>query len=297
MIRQEAESGKAANVSAKEHAARMKWAGILRNVFVCEAAGNLHSLKLAEEASQRGEAVFVVSTHFSKTDPVHTILEMTKLMELRKKNFLVPIALHQDKRPYHWLGDRTGVKLMPIVTENTLKREKYKDHKPNEGEKEFFIEIVDAVREGKVIPVSAQAEREPYMKETEKPTMGMIINELEEKGIRNYSVIFVASEIKGIKNYAKKNGMNFFSKHILNIGDCLSREKLFEQAVKIQQDPEIIFSKKRKSLMRCVNHVIYEGLREAAPKSYKENPKKNPISLFPGSQRQEQKRNSENQQT
>ena len=268
MIRAETEPRRASGISDKEYAARIKWSGKLRRIFRTEVIDNANSLEMAEEVSRRNDGLVVVFTHFSRIDPVHMILAMAKREEIGKKNFLIPIALHQDRRKLHELGNEAAIKLMPIVTENTLKRKKYQDRKLNEGGGAYLNEAADSIKKGEVIFVSAQGEREPRLGKPKKPTMGLFMRKMKLKGIENYSILFVGFEIKGTKDYSKKKGFNFLNRYTANIGACLGSkiilERATEMAIKAGQT-----SGKHESLLRYVDQVIYEELSKVAPPEYR----------------------------
>ena len=268
MIRAETEPRRPSDVNGKEYAARVKWSRRLRHVLRTEVIDNASSLELAEEVSRRNDGLVVVFTHFSRIDPVHTILVMVKQEEIGRKNFLVPIALHQDRHIFHKLGNETAIKLIPIVTENTLKRDGYKNRKPNEGGREYLNEAADSIRKGEVVFVSAQGEREPHLGQPEKPTMGLFMRKMKLSGIENYSILFVGFEIKGTEDYSKKKGFNFLNRYTANIGACLSSKTILERATGMAREAEKI-SEKPANPFKHVDRVIYEELNKVVPPEYR----------------------------
>jgi hypothetical protein len=268
MIRTEAKFGRVSDVSYEEYVARKKWAGRLKHIFRSEVIDNNNSLELAEKVSRRNEGLVVVSTHFSKTDPVHAMLAIVERTEIAKKKIIVPIAVHQDKSYYHRIGEATAIKVMPIVTENTLKRKKYKNRKLNEGGKEYLNEAVDSIGKGETVFVSAQGERAPHLGQPEKPTIGLLMFAAEQKGIKNYSILFVGFEIKGTKDYSKKRGFNFLNKYTTNIGACLSNNEILERATEMAKQAKAV-SGKRENPFKYVEQVVFEELRKVVPPSYR----------------------------
>lgn len=246
---------KTSDINIQELASREKWVRRLGHVFRSEVKDPNNSLDLAKQALRRGDGLIIASTHFSRPDPVHAMIGTLRQTELMYKKIIAPIAVHQDNPIYHWLGNKTGVKLMPIVTENTRNRKKYKDRKLNEGGQEYLDEAVDGLANGRIIYVSPQGERMSHLGHPEKPTLGTLMIEAKRKrGNVNYSILFVAFEIIGTKDYSKKRGFNLADKYIIHIGAILTGKQILELAG---------------GKFKAVDQIAYDKLGEFSPEEYK----------------------------
>src|ERR1035437_2597814 len=122
-----------------------------------------------------------------------------------KKGIVVPIAVHMDNPLFHFLGKMTGVTLKPIVTKNTLKKEKYENRKLNDGMDGYLDKSISSLKEGKVVVLAPQGERMSHLGQPSNLAIRTLMKQAAKADLENYAFLFIGFEIKGITDYSKKN--------------------------------------------------------------------------------------------
>lgn len=217
---------------------------------------NDHGVDRAKEVLGQGNGLIIVINHFSLKDPPLAANEIFHHREMGSKKVIAPIAYHMDKSLYHWLGKLIGFKLVPIVTENTVKEGKNNNRESFEGKGKYLNASLNLLRQGGIVILAPQGTRQGTLGEPDKPSVGTLIRLARKKGVKNFAFLFMGFGIKGLDDYSteKTRGFNFFSKYIVNIGACLTNQELMEKAG---------------GDFRAVDGIVYEELRKVVPPNYR----------------------------
>lgn len=273
MSKAEIQPGKGPDISFPTLITRRLTSAALRHtVLRYEETDNDHSVDKAEGLLNKGHGLIVVINHFSRPDPPYAVQIIFDHSIMGKKEIVVPIAVHVDNFLFHLLGKVDDFTPMPIVTGNTVKRKKYQHREVNEGMSEYLGKSIDSLKEGKIVVIAPQGERQGNLGQPNKTTIGTLMRKATAADLENYAFLFIGFGIKGIDDYSKKKGLNLLDKYTANIGACLTSEEVMAKATILMEEAQEgagDVSRKPKSPFRFVDRVIYDELRKVVPPSYR----------------------------
>lgn len=273
MSKAEIQPGKRSDISIPKQITRKLTSAVLgHTVLRYEETDNDHSVDKAEGLLNQGHGLIVVINHFSRPDPPYAVEIIFDHPTMGKKEIVVPIAVHVDNFLFHLLGRADGFTPMPIVTKNSVKRERYQDREVNEGMKEYLTKSIDSLKEGKIVVIAPQGERQDNLGQPNNPTIGTLMKKATTADLENYAFLFIGFGIKGIDDYSKKRGFNLLDKYTATIGACLTREEVMAKATTLMEEAQEgagDVSRKPKNPFRFVDGVIYAELRKVVPPNYR----------------------------
>jgi hypothetical protein len=234
--------------------------------IVIEPEGHERARRLVED---EGYALCAVYSHPSQTDPARLLTVLIDIPFLKNRHILSPIAVHQNfARIPQGAAALAAIKVMPIVTEESLKKQAEKNEKRvsqgkkpknrwerNAGLGKFTQEMVEDMRNGRVVLLSTQGTRQPRLEIPESPTMGHLFLQLRRRHVEKVAFWFMGVGIPGTTDYQTVRGYNFLSKRYdFYTGSTLTMQEILDRAGgKIDQ----------------IDRVMTEELDKYVPFSYK----------------------------
>jgi len=185
-----------------------------------------------EEKISEGYGGVIIMKHFSLKDPPQAIRDIVfSTPTLIRKRVLAPNAQHQIYPGVKMMGRIMGVKIAPIVTENTVKKA-LKRGKPtptlNEGSVEFVREAVDYLRQGQLVVIAPEGERRDNLEPYTKPTIGLLVAGAQRDGVNEIMFLTVDLRVAG-SDYSRR-GFNLLSRYEVRVGRALSLDQMMELA-------------------------------------------------------------------
>jgi hypothetical protein len=147
----------------------------------------------AKEVLSQGKGLVIGFPHFSKRDGLIYGNYALHVAQRQRVPLVLPMALHQydDFKPaLRTLSRLCDGLVCPIVIDDTVKREKYKDLPIGQGMKEYLISASKAIQEGGIVALSLQGGRKASLGEP-VPALSTLLEFLFRRGVDNYAVHFV----------------------------------------------------------------------------------------------------------
>lgn len=199
------------------------------------------SLAQVDQFLESGYGMVFVINHFSLRD-FFSVMEKLFLESktLAKKDFLIPIAQHQNKNPvFKRLVEMGDVTLCPIVTRETKKKEEdilakgevvpWEIHEEGFGNKQYIKSSTKALKEGGVVIVAPQASRKPIWEPFENRSISALVSSTMISKAEKVGFTYLGLEMMGSQNY-ESSGFNIFKKYKINMSEPITREQLINNA-------------------------------------------------------------------
>ena len=224
----------------------------------------------AEGFLRAGGGLIIPITHFDYRTAIEMVLRTGLISsEFQKRPFLAPIAKHQyDKNPLIVAFSRKlGIKLMPVVTPDTIKRERKKivQEALNTGRridvrthprlrelrnemfttlKEYSNAAVEYLTHGGIVGIAPQAERQPFLKEIGDGPLKLLFHRLRKNkpDFRKVGFLFMPMSVYGKFNYRKNHGLNLSKPFDTRLNVFMTLDELEElsEATSLTIDDTII---------------------------------------------------------
>jgi hypothetical protein len=226
-----------------------------------------NNLSRAEAMLNQGKGLVVVINHFSERDSVEILMNfLFKTSVFQDKPIVAPIAYHQYMRAYvRWAATTFDINLCPLVTEDTIKREEYKNLEINKGMPEYIDAGLSVLKKGGILLVAPQGGRRPRLIpvqsdsaipiEPNPPTIGTFMANAARNEFDNYGFLFVGLGINETFDYSSPDagGLNIGKEYVLRVGDVISAQELLLRA-----------DGKRKQ----IDPIVYQELAKLVPPEY-----------------------------
>ncbi len=193
-----------------------------------------NGIQRADELLEQGWGLVLPFTHFSGRD----IVEMT-LRPFAAGRMLVtrPIVVSIEWSHYWGLSiprlsaEMTGITLIPIVTEDTIKKRKNYDRQKRplplgHGTFEYLSLARRALKEGGAVYVSPQQGRRPALELSDKEPMKFLLG--KENELQKVAVMFVALSLHGEVDYSKRNLAVLGRMFDVRLGPTVTKAELFQ---------------------------------------------------------------------
>lgn len=198
-----------------------------------ELIDNAGAMLQAKEVLSQGKGLVIGFPHFSKRDGLIYGNYALHVGQRQRIPLVLPMALHQydDFKPALLAVSRLcdGM-ICPIVIDDTVKREKYKDLPIGQGMKEYLISASKAIQEGGIVALSLQGGRKASLGEP-VPALSTLLEFLFRRGVDNYAVHFVGITPKTTldpEGFEDLDGWNFSMRYTVRPGKTYLFENLRE---------------------------------------------------------------------
>ncbi len=192
-----------------------------------------NGLARADELLEQGWGLVMPFTHFCGRDIFEMVL---RPFALNSALITRPIVVGVEwshfwgvsiPRFSGWLG---GFTLVPIVTEDTIKKRKNFDsqHKAlplGHGTFEYLTLARRALKEGGAVFVSPQQGRRPSLELSSKEPMKFLLG--RENDLQKVGIMFVGLSLQGEVDYSRRTFMNVGKTFDVRLGPTLTKEELF----------------------------------------------------------------------
>ncbi len=182
-----------------------------------------------------GYGGIIVLKHFSLKDPPQVIKDIIFSSPiLIEREVLAPNALHQIYPGVMLIGRILGIKIDPIVTENTVTkaRERGKAVIPelNEGSKEFVRDAIDYLKRGQLVVIAPEGERRNNLEPYGKNSIGALLG-AARLAKANVALLTVDLRVAGAgEGYWNRSRFNPLAKYEVRIGRCLTGGEVLSMA-------------------------------------------------------------------
>lgn len=184
----------------------------------------------------RDMGLCIVANHFSRKETVQMFQIPFRDSEMRKREIVAPVAVHQKLFFMDPLSHLLGVSLRYIATEETLRRA-HEKRKPspaeNEGAREFMNDALEVLSKGGIVIIFPQATRREtlYSPDNRNPkTIFTLMNQAKKSNVQ-LGFLFVGVDLaEEVEDYSKVRGFNALKKYMLTIGNSLTDAELLVQA-------------------------------------------------------------------
>lgn len=202
----------------------------------------LNGLSRARSLLDQGYGLVVGYTHFSERDPVDIMRFIMNWPGLGERVIVSPIAHHMQEK-YGWaldpLSRGASVDLYPIVIQDTVDKEAYKDLQLGTGLPEYLKAAAHILSLGGIVPISLQEGRREVLGHP-KPALSRLMIKATRSHVEKYAVMFVGVELKGVEEFGAMKGWNIIDTthpgklgvHVMriNIGSTYTADEVFDIA-------------------------------------------------------------------
>lgn len=195
-------------------------------------------LKKVEELARQGYGLIIATRHFSERDFLMLTGFFRDQSEISNggRETYAPLAYHQYTRGAKRLLEYHGVIPWPIVTTETIrKRRNFDTHgnklRPGEGSVLFQSATVGLLNRGGILFEALSATRTLTH---EPPRLIKPIEQIIDETGDKVAVTIVGLDIKdsNVISYEGRQGYNFGTVYLINIGDTLTKQELKDKARK-----------------------------------------------------------------
>lgn len=238
----------------------------LKSEFTPESQPGLQRL---EGLVAQGYGAAILTSHPSNGEYGREIRETFANRVLRDREIHIPIAIHQHKGIYDFLGIFHKVRLYSIITEDSLgyykkhpsKAKKHENDLTHKGVSNLLTAFVkggvDALSHGSTIIMAPQAARQSYLKSLTSAT-GLLLGRASEAGIKNIAVACVGVEIPDVTNYeTAMHSFHLGRRFRFNMGETLTIEEFLERA-----------KGKDTNTAKAISKVAFDQLTAVVPTLY-----------------------------
>ncbi len=190
-------------------------------------------IKRGEDLLEQGWGLVLPFTHFGARD----IFEMTLRPFTASPVLIRKPAVVSIQWSHYWglsaprfFAGLTGITLVPIVTEDTIKIHKNYDRQHRElplghGPFEYLSLARRALKAGGLIWVSPQQGRRPRLELSDKEPMKFLLG--KEHEMQKVAVLFVALSLCNETDYSKRNMLNLGRTFDIKLGPTLTKAEMF----------------------------------------------------------------------
>ncbi len=193
-----------------------------------------NAVSKADELLEQGWGLVCPFTHFCGRD----VVEMVQRSFLAGQTLVTrPIVVGvewsfmQGLSPLRFFAGMTGITLVPIVTEDSIKKDKNYDHDKRplplgHGTMDYLSVALRALKEGGAVFVSPQQGRRPRLELSDKEPMRFLLG--KENDSQNVAVLFVALSLLGEVDYSKRTFLNLGRTFDVRLGPVMTKAELFK---------------------------------------------------------------------
>lgn len=210
---------------------------ILDRIMPTEFVQQGNGFKRVEQFVQakRGGVIFLYF-HPSERESVDVCRFACESEDLRGLPVVAPMALHQyDKWYYRAMAEHFGLILKPVVTENTMEREKYKGRHKGEGLGEFIDSSIGVLREGGIVILQLTPGRYSTVSEGEM-TLEFFMNRTDRNMFDDYLICLIGVDPLGI-DVKEHKGVNLFHPYRMIYGDAYTKQEIRDNALHAELTP------------------------------------------------------------
>ncbi len=202
-------------------------------------------LERARSLLHEGVGLVIVYPHLSKTD-TYRLEELWQYQEFAERRCLTPIALHQDNLLARKTAAPTGLEFYPIVTPETVIREKNKGLPEGHGRMGFLNSSARALAEAGIILFAPTGTR---MSELSMPPgrlrpTDILLNHVDMRGVP-FAIFVTAFEIDGVTSYKKAAGLNLRKRYTLHTGSTFLASEILEELATFREEKRLPADPKR----------------------------------------------------
>lgn len=223
-------------------------------------------LQRMEQLAEDGYGSLILINHFSKGEFSRVIGAMFANSALGDREYLLPVALHQDRGWYHPVGRLIGVSLYQIISpdtikfaeENPTKSKKIEEFLTREGGSSLMhayvergLEVLD---QGGVVIMAPQGARRPYL-ESVTSAVGLLLGRAKDKNKDKIAITFLGVSIPGVEDYSQEGmqGYHLGEMYELNAGTTITASEMQSRA---------------DGKSRMINQITLEELTKVVPSNY-----------------------------
>ncbi len=191
-------------------------------------------VRKGDDLLEQGWGLVLPFTHFSGRD----IIEMTLRPFAASRVLVRKPAVASIQWNHYWgfsaprlFASLTGITLVPIVTEDTLKTRKNYDRQHRalplgHGTFEYLSLARRVLKEGGLVWVSPQQGRRPRLELSDKEPMKFLLG--KENDAQKVAVLFVALSLLNETDYSKREMLNLGRTFDVKLGPTLTKAELFQ---------------------------------------------------------------------
>jgi hypothetical protein len=240
--------------------------GTLEKFFPYRSNEAKDSLAQVDQFLESGYGMVFVINHFSMRD-FFSVMEKLFLesKQLVKKDFLIPIAQHQNENSIlAELVNMGDVTLSPIVTKETKKKEAeiisrgksvpWEMHEEGFGNKQYIKNSTKVLKEGGVVIVAPQGTRQPLWQPFENRSISALVSSTMISKVEKVGFTYLGLEMLGAQNYDAVSGFNILKKYKINMSNPITREQLIDNS---------------RQNNRTLEEEVYNSMLDLVPPAYK----------------------------
>lgn len=208
----------------------------------------IEGIEKARRSLEEGRGVVVIYTHPSRLD-THRLMELWKYPEFAERRCLIPIAYHQFNRVVVATSWPTGVEFYPIVTQETVNKQKNNSKPEGYGSVEFLREVIKALSQGGTILLAPTTTRTSVLSrppEGKLQPTDALLNAAHTRRVP-FSILFTGFEINGATSYENVRGFNIFTNrhYTLHIGRTLTDAEILDEVTNFRRGRDLSEDPKR----------------------------------------------------
>ncbi len=192
------------------------------------------AIKRAEALSAQGWGILMPFTHFSFRDIVEISIRpmaLSKYLITKPCVATIEWAHFYDMPIGRLLTNLTGITLVPIVIDDTMKKGKNYDENHRmlplgHGTRDYFRVARKVLKEGGVVWVAPQQGRRPCLELSDKEPIKFVLG--KENELQNVGVMFISLSLKGETDYTKRKGFNVGRTYDVKLGPTLTKAELYQ---------------------------------------------------------------------
>lgn len=206
--------------------------------------GEEDPIKKAKKLLNDGTGLIIVYTHPSRTD-TNRLMGLWKEREFAERRCLIPIARHQFILPARLSAMLSNLEFYPIVTQETINKNKNGDLALNHGSRGFLKSAREALAQAGVILVAPSMTRSPHLllPDIFQPT-DILLNAAREDHTQ-VAVMTTGFEIQGATSYDSAGGYNFFRGYTLHVGKTWEGDEILEELERFRGERNLSENPKR----------------------------------------------------
>lgn len=186
-----------------------------------------NGLEKAKNLLSDGVGIVVAHTHPSKLDTFRQMVLWGE-DEFVQAPTVIPIAFHQYSKIGLFLSNPTGVKLYPIVTEETVKKQKNRGFPEGYGNEKYMKGALESLSQGGVVMLAPSTHRRPYLEEPSVKSISYLLASARREKVK-LGVMFVGIEVVGAEDYVRVKGYNFRKSVVAHIGETFTASEIQQE--------------------------------------------------------------------